>query len=39
VADPRRILSLLYRVAEIEATLTDANKRAQYDATKLGIMR
>ena len=39
VADPRRILSLLYRVAEIEATLTDADKRAQYDATKLGIMR
>ena len=39
VADPRRILSLLYRVAEIEATLTDPTKRAQYDATKLGILR
>ncbi len=39
VGDPRRILSLLYRVAEIEAALTDPHKRAQYDAAKLGILR
>jgi hypothetical protein len=39
VVDPRRILSLLYRVAEIEAALTDPQKRSQYDAAKLGILR
>jgi Tfp pilus assembly protein PilZ len=37
--DPRRILALLYRVAEIEGALGDPHKRAQYDAAKLGILR